>query len=165
MGKKYVPGQFAAEVDEWVLKSKKRLLYVFLEAVQRVISTMQEVGPSKARGGSGSGRMPVDTGFLRASLVVEINSLTARQTVNESSVGSYSYNDSQVSLIILAAKLGDSIYAVYTAVYARRLEYGFSGTDSRGVSVDQEGYGFVSGAASQWRAIVNQVVREAKARR
>jgi len=164
MAKKYEKGRFFAQVDEWCTQAEDRLLWIFMEAVQRVISKMQEVGPSKARGGQGTGHMPVDTGYLRSSLVVQLNNLSATKTVKPKDVQAFAYDDSQVSMVIVAAKLGDSIYAAYTAAYARRLEYGFSGTDSAGRTVNQEGYAFVRLAVQQWQSIVNEVVAEAKSR-
>lgn len=164
MAQRYEKGKFVARVDEWCTQMEDRLLWVFIEAVQRVIAKMQQVGPSKARGGQGTGHMPVDTGFLRASLIVELNTLSATKTVPPKDVESFEYNDSQVSMIILGARLGDSIYAAYTAAYARRLEYGFSGTDALGRTFNQEGYAFVRLAVQQWQSIVDEVVKEAKAR-
>jgi hypothetical protein len=147
---------FTAQIDAWATKVEKRLEFVFKEAAQRVIEDMQRVGPSVANpdGGAG-GHMPVDTGFLRASLVVSINSIDAGIKVAPKDVWTHTYDESGTTMIILGAKLGDSIFAVYTAAYARRMEYeGAGGT----------GYGFVRLAAQKWQSVVATVVREAQAR-
>lgn len=51
---------FTAQIDEWVLKSKARMLAVFRTATKSVIEDMLD-------------RTPVDTGYLRASLTVKFN--------------------------------------------------------------------------------------------
>lgn len=167
-GKAHTGGQrsFSASIEAFAKRSLEDIEFIFKEAAQRVIEEMQRVGPSVARpGGGAGGRMPVDLGFLRASLVATLNQPTTGLTVPSSDVQSYRYDEGQVSLVILAARLGDSIYAVYTAAYARRMEYGFTGKDSLGRDYDQGGYGFVRLAAQQWQDIVGAVVREAKQRR
>lgn len=158
---------FTAEVDAWVLATRERMRFVFLEAAQRVIGQMQRVGPSVANpdGGDG-GKMPVDIGFLRSSLRVTLNEAFSGASIS-APVGDtfvYSFDDSQISLSIAAAQIGDSIYAVYIADYARRLNYGFVGQDSLGRSYDQQGYHFVEFAVGQWQTIVDAVVAEAKSR-
>lgn len=161
------PGQrsFSAQIDEWVAATEVRMLAVFRESAQRVIAEMQKVGPSVANpdGGVG-GNMPVDTGFLRASLLATLNSPATEMTFKDSDVEVYTWQEGQVQLVILGAKIGDVIYAVYTASYARRMEYGFSGTDSLGREYNQEGYGFVRLASQKWQDIVSAVAAEAKAR-
>lgn len=162
----YGQKSFSASIEKWAKATMEDVENVFKEAAQRVIEKMQTVGPSKARpGGGAGGHMPVDTGFLRASLVASLNSPTTGITVAPKDVGAHQYNEGQVSLVILSARLGDSIYAVYTAAYARRLEYGFFGVDSLGRQYNQGGYGFVRLAAQQWPKIVEEVVKEAKRRR
>jgi len=51
---------FTAQIDEWVLASKARMLAVFQTATQYVVEDMLD-------------RTPVDTGYLRASLTVKFN--------------------------------------------------------------------------------------------
>lgn len=133
--------EFSAAVDKWVLKSKNRAEAVFRESTQRVVSEMQKpVGAG--------GNMPVDTGFLRASVRA---SLSAMPTIDKGSRGadiSVSYDSSPVVMTIARAKLGQTIYVGYTASYAPYQE------NSRG---------FVRLAAAQWQSIVRAVVRDAKA--
>jgi hypothetical protein len=160
----YGQTNFAASVKAWSDLTLVALENIFRESAQRVIEKMQEVGPSKARGGGGTGHMPVDLGFLRASLIATLNNPASGLTTPPSRTGTYAYDEGQVSLIILAAQLGDSIFAVYTAAYARRMEYGFTGTDSLGREYNHEGYGFVRLAAQQWETIVQDVVKEARSR-
>jgi len=157
---------WAAQIKSWSKATEEDLGKIFRESAQRVIEEMQRVGPSVANPGGGEGgNLPVDLGFLRASLTAKLNAPETGITVPPSDTQSYQYNEGAISLIILSAKLGDSIFAVYTAAYARRLEYGFNGTDSLGRSYNQSGYGFVRLAAAQWPTIVKRVVAEVKARR
>lgn len=137
---------FSAQVDAWVRKTERRMETVFKEAAQDVISEMQEVGPSVANPDStGSGHMPVDTGFLRASLQAKLNQSAGVQIQRPSGDENYAYNASPVVLVIASANLGDTIFATYAASYASRME---------------ERYGFVRLAAQNWQQIVN---RRAKA--
>jgi hypothetical protein len=105
----------------------------------------------------GSGNLPVDTGFLRASLVATVGkaNFTLRDRPVQRRRRTYQYDDSEVVFAISDAKLNDPIEAVYTARYARVVEYG-----SRG----RAGRRFVALAAQQWPRIVAEVVAEAKAR-
>lgn len=133
---------FSAAVSEWVAVSERRMEVVFKESAQDVISEMQEVGPSEANPDSfGTGRMPVDTGFLRASLQAAINSPATGMEFREPLSKDIKYDPSPVALVIAGAKLGDAIFATYAASYAPQMEYR---------------YGFVRLAAQNWQKIVNR---------
>jgi len=140
---------FVAQVDAWTKKSAKRMTAVFRESAQRVIDTAQTVGPSVASptGGAG-GRMPVDTGFLRASMAVSFTGMPVGPSHNEGGA-SVTYNGQDVTLVLARATPGQTIYAGWTAVYAPMME---------------ERYGFMRGAAQKWQQIVREVVNEAKTR-
>lgn len=142
---------FSAGVSAWVAKSERRVETVFKEATQDVISEMQEVGPSVANPESfGTGHMPVDTGFLRASLQAAINQPEAGAVVfRPPSATSAKYDPSPVALTIAGAKLGQVIYATYGAVYAPRME---------------ARYGFVRLASQNWQQIVTRRARIVKRR-
>lgn len=156
---------FTDQVQEWADKTKSNLEWVFRESASRVIREMQRVGPSVAHpGGGDGGHLPVDLGFLRASLIATLNAPATGVKVNNGDVH-VSYSEGPTQLIILGAKLGDSIFAVYTAAYARRMEYGFVGNDSLGREYHQSGYGFVRLAVQQWPHIVQAVVAEAQKRK
>lgn len=137
---------FTAKVDGWVLKSKQALEAVFKEAVQSTIEDMQTpVG--------GGGNMPVDTGFLRASLDVTLNTPTLRQVPNPGS-GSFVFETAS-TFIIAGADIGDTIYATYGANYAKYQEYGANGKPGRG---------FVRLAAMNWQENINKAVARLSAR-
>jgi hypothetical protein len=133
---------YAASVGAWVRKSEARISAVLKMSAQDVISEMQEVGPSVANPDSfGTGHMPVDTGFLRASLQAAINEPAPAIQFRSPSATSVAYDASPVALVIAGAKLGQTIYATYGAAYAPQME---------------ARYGFVRLAAQNWQEIVSR---------
>lgn len=138
---------FSAQVADWARKAKKRNLVVFQQSAQDVISLMQT--PVAA-----GGNMPVDTGFLRASLTTTINAPAQGYRSRPTDKYSYDWAEAEFVLTINKTKIGDSIYAVYLANYAWFQEYGSNG---------REGRGFVRLAALQWQKIVDDNVRKAQA--
>jgi hypothetical protein len=139
---------FSATVDAWTKKSKRRMRVVFQQSVQDVIEIMQTPV------GSG-GNMPVDTGFLRASLRANIGAApTGYITKTKYEAGAYQLDSAQYTLTITKANIGDTIYAVYLANYAWFQEYGSQGRDGRA---------FVRLAAIQWQMIVRENIRKARA--
>jgi hypothetical protein len=141
-------GSFSAAVSGWTRKSEARLEAVYKESVQRVVSLAQQpVGAG--------GNMPVDTGFLRASLVTSLglDLPMIRETPTER--GAYSWSEGEIALTIAGATIDTPITAAWTAEYARVAEYG---GENRG------GRRFVALAAQQWPRIVAEVAAEAEAR-
>jgi hypothetical protein len=123
-------------LDAWTLKTQQRIDAVLKDATQSVVAVAQV---TKAKGG----RMPVDTGMLRNSLVSTIAG-------GASAVGEASY-------IMAAAgmKGGDVAYFTWTAAYSAAVNNGNRG---------RPGAHFVEGAVDQWPAIVRASIAKAKAR-
>jgi hypothetical protein len=141
-------GRFAAQVSAFVAETKERMDLVHKESTSRVISLMQmPVGAG--------GNMPVDTGFLRASLVAGIGKVSEPTRRPPETDAPVSWDASAIDLVIMAASITDPIEARYTAVYARKAEYGGENRPARR---------FVALAAQQWPRIVNEVCVEAQAR-
>jgi len=139
---------FEAQVSAWVTKTRARMLAVRNESAQRVVEVMQTpVGQG--------GNLPVDTGFMRASLTASIGTGNFALKTNPNPDGKFSYDAGAVSLVIAKAKVEEPLEFVYTANYARMQEYGSRGRDGRR---------FVALAASQWPRIVSEVSREAQQR-
>lgn len=139
---------FSAAIDAWARKSEARLSAVVKESAQRVIAQAQEVGPSATNPDSvGTGKMPVATGFLRASMVANIGSMPAGP-VNGGQVA-YRYDNGMVTMTIAGMRLGDTLFAGWSAQYAPIME---------------QRYGFMRSAAQGWQRIVREVTDEAKAR-
>lgn len=141
-------GSFTAGVNAWVAETKQRMSLVRREAAQRVVEIMQT---PIAKGGN----LPLDTGFMRASLQAQIGqgAFTARD--NPGGDGSFSYDAGAVSLVIAKAKPSDPITLCYSANYAIHQEYGARGRPGRA---------FVRLAAQQWGRVVQEVSAEAQTR-
>ena len=123
-----------ATLDQWVLKTEKRIDAVLKDATQSVVAVAQQ---TKAKGG----RMPVDTGNLRNSL--------------QSSVAGGATGEGKESYIMVAAGMngGDLATFTWTAEYAAAVNNGNRG---------RPGAHFVEGAVDQWPAIVRASIRKAK---
>lgn len=117
---------FTAQIKAFTDRAKEKMEAVVKQSAQEVFSIAQT---PKAQGG----RMPKDTGFLQGSLVSELNGATVGK-------GTDSY-----LLAIAGAELGDTIFAGWTANYARFMEYGTSKTPANF---------YMLNAAQQWQAIV-----------
>ncbi len=136
-------GNFSATVDAWVQKSEKRMLAIFQQSAQKTASLAQE-------------RIPVDTGFARASIRASLSSMPPIDSskINPSH-GSVPYDPGSITAVIAGAKLGQTIYIGWTANYVGLLEMGHS---------QKAPSGFVRIAAMQWQQTVSEVVQKAKAR-
>ena len=119
---------FTAQIKAFTDRAKEKMDAVVKQSAQEVYSIAQT---PKARGG----RMPVDTGFLRNSLVAELNGGTVAG-------GADAY-----TLAVAGMELGDTVFAGWTAEYARHMEYGTSKTP---------GNFYMLSAAQQWQAIVKR---------
>lgn len=133
-----------AELDKWVLQTERRMKAVVRGATDRVMDIAQT---PEAKGG----RMPVDTGFLRNSLVSSVNG------------GGTAKGASSYALIAGTMDAGDIATFGWTADYARRLNGGFTGQDKLGRTYNQAGRHWLEGAAAQWPAIVAAETLKAKA--
>ncbi|ULJ73595.1 hypothetical protein [Rhizobium gallicum] len=140
---------FAAQVGDWARAELERSEAVFQTAAQEVANEVRSPV-------SDGGRMPVDTGNLRRSLMASTASMPP---IKE---GAEQFNDSGVELIIAGAALGETVFLGFQAAYAARMNYGFVGQDSLGRTYNQAGYGFVDAVAQRWPQIV--AAAEAKVR-
>ncbi len=135
---------FAAQIDDWVKQTEARQVAVFKESAQRVVEEMQK---PVAEGGN----MPVDTGFLRASLQGAIGAPSEETPELRSAEAT----EQDIVLTIAKMRPGETFYATYGADYAAAVNYG---------TARMRGYRFVDKAAQKWQAIVRAVIDEAKAR-
>lgn len=143
-------GSFSAQVSAWVAETRARQDAVRKEAAQDVIEIMQTPGPSVANpsGGRG-GNMPIDTGFLRASLTGVLGTALPPASLKPKGDGKFSYSGDQVNLTIAGSKLSDTITVAYTANYARFAE---------------ARYAFTRLAAQQWQQVVDRAALRARTR-
>ena len=104
---------------------------------------------------SAGGRLRVDTGFLRASLMASTAAMPSiSPTARPVEGGKYVYNEGQVEAVIAGAEVGDTLYSGYTASYAAAREFG-----ARGQPPDA----FVRMAAQNWGMIVDRNTAKVKA--
>ncbi|MDX0855966.1 HK97 gp10 family phage protein [Sinorhizobium medicae] len=139
---------FSAAVAQWADKVEGAVEAIFKEATQEVVEEMQRpVGQG--------GRMRVDTGFLRASLLASSTSMSAISAAEPVEGGTYTPDFGQIEAVIAGADIGDTLYFGYTASYAGFREYGANG---------QPADGFVRLAAQNWPIIVDRKAAELKPR-
>ena len=140
---------FASQVSEWVKETHGAVEAVWKQAAQEVVNEMQK---PRAAGG----RMRVDTGFLRASLMASTAAMPAINPAAKPAKGaSYSLSDSDITAVIAGADLGQTLHFGYTASYAAHREFG-----ARGQPPDA----FVRTAAQRWPTIVREVEARLAAR-
>lgn len=116
-------GQFSGVVSGWVSKSKQRITAVRNMAVEKVVEFAQTpVGAG--------GNMPIDTGFLRASLFVTTTGALPAKTENPGG-GSFTYTGGDLVLTLANASMDDVVTVGWSAAYARHVEYGARGRAGR----------------------------------
>ena len=135
---------FSAQIDSQIAKIERLHLAIFKESTQRMSSLMQS-------------RIPVDTGFARASHRASLTSMPKiDEKASKPTPGShFSWNPTSVSVVIAQAKIGDKIYLGWTANYVPELERGHS---------RQAPSGFIRVSLLEWPRIVSEVTAAAKSR-
>lgn len=112
--------RFSAQVSAAVADSKKLLESVFRESVQDLAQIMNTPGPSVANPtATGGGHMPIDSGFLAASLVATLDDVPPPSREKPPGDEKYVYVPGPVNLTAAQAKITDTITLAYTANYAR----------------------------------------------
>lgn len=145
---------FTDQVRDMVGDSKTALKGVVRASIQDVINEAQKPGPSVARpsGGKG-GRMPVDTGFLRASGAGSLTGWPSGVSNKPANIDraelTYTYIDGDVRAEIAKLDIGDTFYFGWTAEYALALNVR---------------YGFLDAALQNWPMYVNKRAKEASKR-
>jgi hypothetical protein len=115
---------FGAAVSKWCMESEARMKAVRNIAIEEMVEDMQ-----KPVGAGGS--MPVDVGFLRASFVAAKGAVRLPATFKPEGPGRYSYNGSELSLVLATAKADETITLGWTANYAAHANYGSRGRPGR----------------------------------
>jgi hypothetical protein len=142
---------FSADIKGWIGRTREDTMNVLRMSAQDVIDKMQT---PTAKGGN----MPVDTGFLRSSLVAKIGDMPSGMKTREKS-GKNAYAsenaalDTTITLVINNMKAGDVLWAIYLANYAGYQEYG---------TKYMTGHAFVRLAAQNWQSIVAQNVAKVR---
>jgi hypothetical protein len=135
---------FSDQVGAFARQTEARMEAVWRDAVQRTVASMQQPV------GSG-GNMPIDTGFLRNSILGAHGTNPAAGVTFKPDVGVFSYDASQINLTIATAKLSEGVSVIYLANYAIYVEYGARGHPARR---------FVAQAAQRWPEFVRRANNE-----
>lgn len=140
---------FTAQVSKFVSETKARADAVIKQSAQDV---MEEMRKPRSRGG----RMRYDTGFLAASLMASTAAMPQIKGGNRPAAGgSYTPDDSAISLVIAGWSVGTPLYGGFTADYAIPREYGIGG---------QNGDAFARTAAMRWQEFMNKNARSLQRR-
>ena len=131
---------FAATVGQWAEKVEGALEAVFKEAAQELVSQLNQL-------------VPVDTGFLRSSLMASTTAMPALTRANPGMSVPADLGD--ILLVINSADLGDTIYLGYTANYAAFVHFGAQGRSPRP---------WVTMVAQRWEMIVAEKAGEVERR-
>jgi hypothetical protein len=123
---------FDIAVDRWIAKARRKSQAILVGVALAAEARVKEL-------------TPVVTGNLRARWSVEV-----RSGLSSSESGVKQVRD---------AELGDTIRIVNGAAYARRVEYGFVGTDSLGREYNQAGAGMVAQTVKELPQIARRVRR------
>lgn len=128
--------QFTVDVSRFVAKAKQDMDGLFRAIALEALVRVKEL-------------TPVKTGYLRANFVATLDP----QSVRAAPGGSNS------EAAIAQARAGDTIYIVNPVVYARRVEFGFVGEDSKGRAFNQPGRGMVQQVVTELTSIARRVAR------
>ena len=139
--------EFTAQIEEFVRETEARIIAVHRESAQRIVSKAQEYISGEL--------VNVQTGFLRASLRVSLSEMPKIDPGARPNEGQRYTPESDVSLIIGSWNLKETMYAGYTAAYARHVHDGTS---------KMAGRPWVELAAMQWPQTVSEVTQELKRR-
>lgn len=131
---------FVAQVEDWIRRVEGGLDAVFRESVQELVSQMQAL-------------VPVDTGFLRASLRASTTAMPVLSIDNPG--GRFTPDFGQIELVIMGSEAGETIYLGYTAKYGAYVHYGAQGRPPRP---------WVDMVVQRWSTIVSDKAKELKAR-
>lgn len=132
-------GTFAATVGDWARTVEGAIEVVFKESAQELVLQLNAL-------------VPVDTGFLRASLRA---STTAMPVMALENPGAFNIDAGEITLVIAGADIGDTIYLGYTANYGAFVHYGANGRPGRP---------WVDMVAQRWQSIVADKSAEVKSR-
>lgn len=136
---------FADQVGDWTRETTQRMERVLQVSVGDLATEM-------ARSRDNGGTLPWVTGNMGRSL------LGSKSGMPEVGEPDQQFAGFDPGAFAASLRLGDTGYLGYQAVYARRQNYGFVGTDSLGRSYDQKGAYFVERAVTMWPFLVSAAV-------
>lgn len=140
---------FSADMQRWAALSKRQLEALARQSIQVLAYKIQAntgppIGPN------------VITGFLMGSWQPGIgNPPPVKAELNISKD-----TDAELAVMLTTLTVGETFYYVNNAEYAMRQEFGFTGVDSLGRAVHQQGKFFVRKTVGQWAAIVSETAAD-----
>jgi hypothetical protein len=140
---------FGEAVTDWVIRTQDELEAVFKMSFEMLRDNIVE-------------NTPIKTGFLRNSITVTIG---GPAMVDPAAKKNGDYRAPVHEAVIASAKLGDTLSLGFVAAYARRIEYGFEGTDSLGREYHQTGRAMVRLGVQRFPEFILAAVRQAEANR
>lgn len=108
-------------------------------------NSVQELANEAGRTIPNGGRVPVKTGNLARSVVV---------SNTRPNVLVYGPPNPNALSGVATIQPGEDIWLGWTAIYSRRMNSGYVGTDSLGRTYNFSGFGFAESTAAKWGAIV-----------
>lgn len=132
---------FEAQVAEWARKVEGAVEVIFKESCQELVSELNTL-------------VPVDTGFLRSSLMASTTSMPV-MSLDNPGAGVFSPDIGTIELVIAGADAGDTIYLGYTANYGAYVHAGANGRPGRP---------WVAMVAQRWPSIVATVSARVRSR-
>ena len=134
---------FAAQLEGFADKTTDDLIDIVSGAAQDMLQDCQTTAQGVTAGGALiEGRIPVVSADL-------VNSLTSGKNGGTSGIGAASY-----AVVLADFDAGDYLSFMWTAEYAKRVHYGFVGTDSLGRTYNVPGWHFVDKHVANWDGYV-----------
>lgn len=130
---------------EWAERTKANIEAIHKRSIEMLAEEMSRTKPQ-------GGRVPFDKGNLARSLLASTQAMP--KTSEAISSGS------NVGAVVAMMRVDQPVWLGYQAGYARRMNNGFVGADSKGRVYNQAGNHFVEGAIAQWPQIVQNAVNE-----
>ena len=140
---------FHKDILAWAKKSEARITATYRRSIELLADEMRR---SVREGGN----LPFLTGNLSRSLLASTSAMPSVGGPKEEYVGQ------DVNAIAVTLTPKQTVWIGYQAIYARRLNYGFVGSDSKGRVYNQQGLYFVEKAIAEWPAIVRRAANEIK---
>lgn len=138
---------FAEQIGEWASQTEKRIDAVNARSVELLAAEMSKT----VREG---GKVPFQTGNLSNSLLASKSGLPRAKEPP--------FTGSNVGLVAASLKANEQVWLGYQAKYARRMNNGFVGADSKGRVYNQQGFHFVESAIAKWNRIVKTAVSQVR---
>ena len=138
---------FSKQLQGWANSTQERV-----EAVHK--RSCEMLGDEMIRTKANGGNLPVETGNLEKSQVA------SQEAMPKESEGPF--NGSNLGAVVATMDISKPLYIGYTTAYAKRMNFGFVGADSKGRVYNQEGNHFIERAIAMWPQLVEAAIKDVK---